>query len=116
MKFNDNSGAEDEDLHSEPAEDLENGSGKPVSENGEDVPEKNVDETERSVTIEEITGGLPPCGNVDHLRSRIPKRPQSGSEPANLDNTEVIVTSEPNAKPPFIEVAEKNYLDIFDEI
>jgi len=50
------------------------------------------------------------------LQIRIPKRPQDGSEPANLDNTEVIVTSEPNAKPPFIEVAEKNYLDIFDEI
>jgi len=60
--------------------------------------------------------GLPPCGNVDHLQIRIPKRPQDGSEPANLDNTEVIVTSEPNLKPPFIEVAEENYLDIFDEI
>ncbi len=117
VKFNDNNGAEDDDLHSEPAEDLENGSGKPVSENGEDVPEKNIEnEIERSVTIEEITGGLPPCGNVDHLRSRIPKRPKSGSEPANLDNTEVIVTSEPHLKPPFIEVAEENYLDIFDEI
>lgn len=117
VKFNDNSGAEDEDLHSEPAEDLENGSGEPVPENGEDVSEKIIEnEIERSVTIEEITGGLPPCGNVDHLQIRIPKRPQEGSEPANLDNTEVIVTSEPNAKPPFIEVAEKNYLDIFDEI
>ncbi len=117
VKFNDNGGAEDEDLHSEPAEDLENGSGETVSKSGEDVPEKNIEnEIERSVTIEEITGGLPPCGNVDHLRSRIPKRPKNGSEPANLDNTEVIVTSEPNLKPPFIEVAEKNYLDIFDEI
>lgn len=117
VKFNDNGGAEDEDLHSEPTEDLENGSGEPVSENSEDVPEKNIEnEIERSVTIEEITGGLPPCGNVDHLQIRIPKRPQEGSEPASLDNTEVIVTSEPNLKPPFIEVAEKNYLDIFDEI
>ena len=117
VKFNDNGGAEDEDLHSEPAEDLENGSGETVSKSGEDVPEKNIEnEIERSVTIEEITGGLPPCGNVDHLRSRIPKRPQEGSEPANLDNTEVLVTSEPHLKPPFIEVAEENYLDIFDEI
>ena len=114
VKFNDNDEQENEDLHSEPAEDLANGSDEPVPENGEDVPEKNIDETERSVTIEEITGGLPPCGNVNHLH--IPKRPQNGSEPANLDNTEVIVTSEPNAKPPFIEVAEENYLDIFDEI
>ena len=114
VKFNDNDEQENEDLHSEPAEDLANGSGEPVPENGEDVPEKNIDETERSVTIEEITGGLPPCGNVNHLH--IPKRPANGSEPANLDNTEVIVTSEPNAKPPFIEVAEENYLDIFDEI
>ena len=120
VKFNDNDEQENEDIHSEPAEDLANGSGEPVPENGEDVPEKNIDETERSVTIEEITGGLPLCGNSDHLQIRIPKRPQSGSqfgtEPANLDNTEVIVTSEPNAKPPFIEVAEENYLDIFDEI
>lgn len=114
VKFNDNDSAENEDLHSEPVEDLANGSSDPVPKNGEDVPEKNIDETERSVTIEEITGGLPLCGNVNHLR--IPKRPQNGSEPANLDNTEVIVTSEPNAKPPFIEVAEENYLDIFDEI
>ena len=116
VKFNDNDEQENEDLHSEPAEDLENSSGEPVPENGEDVPEKNIDETERSVTIEEITGGLPLCGNSDHLQIRIPKRPQNGSEPANLDNTEVIVTSEPHLKPPFIEVAEENYLDIFDEI
>ncbi len=124
VKFNDNSGAEDEDLHSETVdeevfEQINSAEkiGNEISQNGEDVPEKNIEnEIERSVTIEEITGGLPPCGNVDHLRSRIPKRPKSGSEPANLDNTEVIVTSEPNLKPPFIEVAEKNYLDIFDEI
>lgn len=123
VKFNYKSGAEDEDLHSETVdeevfEQINSAEkiGGEISQNGKDVPEKDVDETEQSITIEEITGGLPPCGNVDHLQIRIPKRPQDGSEPASLDNTEVIVTSEPNAKPPFIEVAEKNYLDIFDEI
>ncbi len=124
VKFNDNSGAEDEDNYSETVdeevfEQINSAEkiGNEIFQNGEDVPEKNIEnEIERSVTIEEITGGLPPCGSVDHLRSRIPKRPQEGSEPANLDNIEVIVTSEPHLKPPFIEVAEKNYLDIFDEI
>ncbi len=115
VKFNDNDSAENEDLHSELAEDLENGSDEPVSENGEDVPEKNIDEIERSVTIEEIVSGEI-VGNKNHLHNDFPKRPKSGSEPANLDNTEVIVTSEPHLKPPFIEVAEENYLDIFDEI
>ncbi len=123
VKFSDNGGAENEDNYSETVDEevfeqinSDAEIGGEISENGEDVPEKNIDEIERSVTIEEITGGLPPCGYSNHLHNDFPKRPQSGSEPANLDNTEVIVTSEPNAKPPFIEVAEENYLDIFDEI
>ena len=122
VKFNDNSGAEDEDLHSETVdeevfEQINSAEkiGNEISQNGKDVPEKNVDETEQSVTIEEIVSGEI-VGNKNHLHNNFPKRPQEGSEPANLDNTEVIVTSEPNLKPPFIEVAEKNYLDIFDEI
>ena len=122
VKFNDNSGAEDEDLHSETVdeevfEQINSAEkiGNEISQNGKDVPEKNVDETEQSVTIEEIVSGEI-VGNKNHLHNNFPKRPQEGSEPASLDNTEVIVTSEPNAKPPFIEVAEKNYLDIFDEI
>ena len=122
VKFNDNSGAEDEDLHSETVDEevfeqinSDAKIGNEISQNGKDVPEKNVDETEQSVTIEEIVSGEI-VGNKNHLHNNFPKRPQEGSEPANLDNTEVIVTSEPNLKPPFIEVAEKNYLDIFDEI
>lgn len=122
VKFNDNDGQENEDLHSETVDEevfkqinSDAEIGGEISQNDKDVPEKNVDETEQSVTIEEIVSGEI-VGNKNHLHNNFPKRPQEGSEPANLDNTEVIVTSEPNAKPPFIEVAEKNYLDIFDEI
>ncbi len=122
VKFNDNNGAGDDDNYSETVDEevfeqinSDAEIGGEISQNGKDVHEKNVDETEQSVTIEEIVSGEI-VGNKNHLHNNFPKRPQEGSEPASLDNTEVIVTSEPNAKPPFIEVAEKNYLDIFDEI
>ena len=122
VKFNDNSGAGDDDNYSETVDEevfeqinSDAEIGGEISQNGKDVHEKNVDVTEQSVTIEEIVSGEI-VGNKNHLHNNFPKRPQEGSEPASLDNTEVIVTSEPNAKPPFIEVAEKNYLDIFDEI
>ncbi len=122
VKFNDSSGAEDEDLHSETVdeevfEQINSAEkiGNEISQNGEDVPQKNIDKVEQSVTIEEIVSGEI-VGNENHLHNNFPKRPKNGSEPANLDNTEVLVTSEPHLKPPFIEVAEENYLDIFDEI
>ena len=122
VKFDINSEQENEDNYSETVDEevfeqinSDAKIGGEISENGKDVPEKNIDEIEQSITIEEIIDGEI-VGNKNHLHNDFPKRPKSGSEPANLDNTEVIVTSEPHLKPPFIEVAEENYLDIFDEI
>lgn len=112
---------ENEDLHSEPVEDSENNKGKAVTASAEpdrkasseDVP-KQEDEIEQSVTIEEIIGGQV---HTFIPQKPIPKSPVGGgSEPAELDNADKIVTAEPQLKPPFTEVAEDSYLDVFDEI
>ena len=76
----------------------------------EDVPDQ---EFEQSVTIEDI------IGNQVHTfigAKEFPKDPKQGFAPANLDNTEMVVTAEPNLKPPFTEVTDENYLDSFDVI
>ena len=103
VKFNDNSGAEDEDLHSETVdeevfEQINSAEkiGGEIFQNGKDVPEKNVDETEQSITIEEITSGNLE-GNAVHTRivpKRIPKEPKDGSCPAVLARDDILLTSE----------------------
>lgn len=109
---------ENEDLHSEPVEDSENMNGNAASEtemsdhktSSEDVPDNDI---EQSVTIEDI------IGNQVHTfiaSKEFPKDPKQGFAPANLDNTEMVVTAEPTLKPPFTEVAADSYLDVFDEI
>lgn len=119
VQFNFESEQENEDLHSEPVEDSENNEGKAVTASAEtdrktsseDVPEQE-DEIEQSVTIEEIIGGQV---HTYIPQKPIPKRPVGGgSEPAELDNADKIVTAEPNLKPPFIEVTAEDYLDTFD--
>lgn len=119
VQFNFESEQENEDLHSEPVEDSENNKGKAVTASAEtdrkasseDVP-KQEDEIEQSVTIEEIIGGQV---HTYIPQKPIPKRPVGGgSEPAELDNADKIVTAEPNLKPPFIEVTAEDYLDTFD--
>lgn len=109
---------ENEDLHFEPVEDSEKQIGNAVTEtemsdrktSSEDVPE---DEIEQSVTIEDI------IGNQVHTfigAKEFPKDPKQGFAPANLDNTVMVVTAEPNLKPPFIEVTDESYLNSFDVI
>ena len=119
VKFQFDFEQENDDLHSEPIEETVDGKGQAASEtSGEDVPEKekNDDEIEQSIAIEEITGGEPKSGNQNHSKV-IPKRPKGGgSEPAVIDDDNTIVTTEPHLKPPFIEVAEESYLDIYDTI
>ena len=94
---------ENENLNTEPADE---------SEKSEDVP---ANETEQSVTIEEI------IGTQEHTYSvlkEFPTDPKKGTVSAQIDNTEVIVTAEPkiDAGPPFPEVAEDNYLNEYDSI
>lgn len=94
---------ENENLNAEPADE---------SEKSEDVP---ANETEQSVTIEEI------IGTQEHTYSvlkEFPTDPKKGTVSAQIDNTEVIVTAEPkiDAGPPFPEVAEDNYLNEYDSI
>lgn len=114
---------ENEDLHFEPVEKISDDVLNQISEavaigkklvvrktSGEDVPNQ---EFEQSVTIEDI------IGNQVHTfigAKEFPKDPKQGFAPANLDNTEMVVTAEPNLKPPFIEVTDENYLDSFDVI
>lgn len=124
---------ETEDLHSEPIEDSEKQIGNAVTEsdmsdrktsskdrsqndllnNKENLNANRLNEIEQSVTIEDI------IGNQVHTfigAKEFPKDPKQGFAPANLDNTEMVVTAEPNLKPPFIEVTDENYLDSFDVI
>ena len=109
---------ENEDLHSEPVENSESTSGNVVTKteitdrrtSGEEAPDQ---EFEQSVTIEDI------ISNQVHTfigAKEFPKDPKHGFAPANLDNTEMVVTAEPNLKPPFTEVTDESYLDNFDVI
>lgn len=109
---------ENEDLHSEPIDDSESTSGNVVTKteisdrrtSSEEAPDQNY---EQSVTIEDI------IGNQVHTfigAKEFPKDPKHGFVPANLDNTEMVVTAEPNLKPPFTEVTDESYLDNFDVI
>ena len=111
---------ENEDLHSEPVEDSENQIGNVVAEteisarklSSEDVPDR---EFEQSVTMEEIRNiGVQPHTAL-HFKE-MPKEPKGGgSVPAQLDSSDKTVTAEPCLKSPFTEVAEENYLDVYDE-
>ncbi|MBQ8514207.1 MAG: type IV secretory system conjugative DNA transfer family protein [Ruminococcus sp.] len=111
---------ENEDLHSEPVEDSENQISNAVAEtemsarklSSEDVPDR---EFEQSVTMEEIRNiGVQPHTAL-HFKE-MPKEPKGGgSVPAQLDSSDKTVTAEPCLKPPFTEVAEENYLDVYDE-
>ena len=94
---------ENENLNTEPADE---------SEKSEDVL---ANETEQSVTIEEI------IGTQEHTYSvlkEFPTDPKKGTASAQIDNTEVIVTAEPkiDAGPPFPDVVEDNYLNEYDLI
>lgn len=94
---------ENENLNTEPADE---------SEKSEDVP---ANETEQSVTIEEI------IGTQEHTYSvlkEFPTDPKKGTASAQIDNAEVIVTAEPkiDAGPPFPDVVEDNYLNEYDLI
>ena len=86
-----------------------------MSETGRRITSYNVCYTKllRSVTMEEIIG----CQVHTYIAPKtIPKSPQGGgSEPATLDKTDMVITAEPELHPPFTEVAENNYLDVFDE-
>lgn len=109
---------ENEDLHSEPIDDSEGTSGNVVTKteitDRRTSSEEALDqEFEQSVTIEDI------IGNQVHTfigAKEFPKDPKHGFVPANLDNTEMVVTAEPNLKPPFTEVTDESYLDNFDVI
>ena len=109
---------ENEDLHSEPIDDSEGTSGNVVTKteitDRRTSSEEALDqEFEQSVTIEDI------IGNQVHTfigAKEFPKDPKHGFAPANLDNTEMVVTAEPNLKPPFTEVTDESYLDSFDVI
>ncbi len=120
VKFDDSNEQENEDLHSEPVEDSENQIGNVVAEteisarnlSSEDVTDR---EFEQSVTMEEIRNiGVQPHTAL-HFKE-MPKEPKGGgSVPAQLDSSDKTVTAELCIKPPFTEVTEENYLDVYDE-
>lgn len=70
----------------------------------EDVPDN---EFEQSVTMAEI------IGSQAHTYIT-PWNPASDIEPAQLDSSDTVITAEPQLKPPFTDVMEDSYLDVFD--
>ena len=117
VKFDINSEQENEDIYSENVSDEVIGQTNSDAEIGEAISEKSKDADEnieeRSVAYEEIVGNFP---HTFIAGKTISKEPQNGSLPANINNSDSIITAEPQAKPPYTEVTEENYLDIFDEI
>ncbi len=120
VKFSFDNEQENEDLHSEPVLDSENNSGEAASVtehsdkklSSEDAP--NI-EFEKSATMEDIRS----IGEQPHTfitSPPIPKSPKGGgTEPAELESSDIMITAEPQLKPPFTEVKEEEYLDVFDE-
>ena len=108
MKFGQAADVDDEDLHSEPAEDSVPTKIKPV-------------EDELDCHVESIdVGSQQPHSRIAEMQAaeaflkRMPKMPENGQpEQASVDGTEKLVSAEPvvtdNSK--FIEVSDDNYLD-----
>lgn len=125
VKFDDSDEQKNENIYTESAEEISeeviNQIGEAVAVgkeradrklSSEDVPDR---EFEQSVTMEEIRNiGVQPHTAL-HFK-KMPKEPKDGgSVPAQLDSFDKTVTAEPCLKPPFTEVAEENYLDVYDE-
>lgn len=109
VKFNDEIETESgENIYSEPVED----SGDTDQTSSEDVS-KQQDEIEQSVAIEDIIGHQVHTANIP---KPFPKDPKTGTAAANLDDTDMVVTTEPHLRPPYTEVAEESYLDDWDTI
>jgi type IV secretion system protein VirD4 len=108
---------ESAELHSEPVE--EQNSTVDVKDNQSDKTLSSEDSAnkkfEKSVTLEDIQN----IGEQPHTfltPKPIPKSPRGGgTEAAVLDSNDTVITAEPELHPPFTEVAEDNYLDVFDE-
>lgn len=112
VKFQFGEEQEDEDNKSEPVDDTgdvaTNVENAEIISSSEDV---SKDEIEQSVTIEEIVSDQGYSG-ID--KKEIPVKPKGGgSETAALDNSEMVVTTDPLLRPPFIEIAAEEYLDVF---
>ena len=102
--------ADEPDLYTEPAEE----STPAVTENPPREDARKNDNTEQSVTLEDIQNiGMQP--HTALAMRKIPKAPEHGSEPARLDITDHVVTAQPELHPPFTEVSEESYLDTFDD-
>ena len=95
------------ELYSEPAED---GKEEPEKEKSERPDNSNKDE-ELEVQMESIAG-IGHERNTDNY-SRVPKSEIENAQLSEEENK--LITAEPHLTPPFVEVAEDNYLDRFDE-
>ena len=125
VKFDDSDEQENEDIYTESAEEISeeiiNQIGEAVAVGKERADRKlssedvHAREFEQSVTMEEIRNiGVQPHTAL-HFKE-MPKEPKGGgSVSAQLDSSDKTVTAEPCLKPPFTEVAEENYLDVYDE-
>lgn len=117
VKFQFDDEQENEDNYSEPAEEIPNDvnvctADSESTKSSEDVSDNGI---EQSVTIDDIRKvGVQAHSYISS--KELPKSPKSGTLPADISDSEKLVTAEPQLKPPFTEVAEESYLDLFDEI
>lgn len=113
---------ENENLHTEPIGDEAINQMNEAIAVGKERAEENLSsedsankEFEKSVTLEDIQN----IGSQEHtfIQKEIPKSPVGGgSEIAHLDNSDSVVTAEikVDAGPPFPDIVEEDYLDVFD--
>ena len=106
--------AEEAELHTEPVGDDRTAESAEAHPSPSKTVPQNDEGVEQSVTLEEIQSiGTQPHSFI--AGKQIPKSPTGGSEPARLDENDMIITAKPELKPPFTEVSEESYLDGFDD-
>lgn len=113
---------ESENLHTEPIGDEAINQMNEAIAVGKERAEDNLSseasankEFEKSVTLEDIQNIS--CQEHTFIQKEIPKSPVGGgSEIAHLDNSDSVVTAEikVDAGPPFPDIVEEDYLDVFD--
>ncbi|WP_154662918.1 VirD4-like conjugal transfer protein, CD1115 family [Ruminococcus albus] len=120
VKFGQAAETDDEDLHSEPAEDNE----ADDNTEHESAPENNNEEKELDCHVEDISvDSEQPHSRIAEMEAakrlaNIPKKPKNGKpEPASLDDEDTVVTTEPEMEndKDYICVNANDYLDNYDE-
>lgn len=88
--------------------------GKEKAENKISAEEAANKEFDQSVTMEDIISSQIHTSVPD---KEIPKSPKGGgSEHVDIKESDMLFTSEPDLKPPYLDTAEESYLNVYDDL